>query len=153
MAYESLLAQGIIRPHGLNADEVKQRCLEMSAVMQRHLADAQTADLSIDGQYCNTYTVARIASEIVMLVEGYRSGHTYGAHAAVFAFLAAFPHEGWELQAKLFDEARKKRNTLEYERTGIVTETELDELRAQVKHFLWGVRLWLQADHRDLGLT
>ncbi|MEN6544909.1 MAG: hypothetical protein ABFE07_02615 [Armatimonadia bacterium] len=153
MPYESLLRRDVIRAHGLTVEEISKRIVEMFAVIERHLQDVEATDISVDGRYNNTYGAARVAAEIVMMAEGFRPGRAYGNHAAVFAFLRAFPHEAWQMQARLFDEARKKRNILEYERANIVTQTELDTLRTQVERFLYEMKLWLQADHRELQPT
>lgn len=153
MPYESLLENDVIRLHGLSDAVVGRRILEMSQVLVRHQQDADNSDTSIDGRYNFTYAVARIAAEIVMLAEGYRPGRAWGNHAAVFAFLKTFPDATWQKQAKLFDDARKMRNILEYERANLVTPEDLEELRAQVDRFLYEMKLWLQADHRELQAT
>lgn len=49
-----------------------------------------------------------------------------------------------ETEADQFDDARKKRNRSQYERFGLITETEAKQLIPAASTFLREVKAWLQ---------
>jgi hypothetical protein len=52
--------------------------------------------------------------------------------------------------ADYFDQCRMKRNIGTYDRGGQISESEVEELLAEVKSFRDGVVDWLKRNHSDL---
>ena len=90
------------------------------------------------------YDAVRAAAEAVMAAEGYRPASGEGQHAAAFEFLEETEGGRWAEEAREFDRARKKRNVSQYERFGMITETQANELRASARMFVHEIREWLQ---------
>ncbi len=50
----------------------------------------------------------------------------------------------------LFDQFRKKRNISDYERAGMVSDQEADEMYALAKNLYEQIQVWLKTEHPDL---
>jgi len=152
MSYNDLLAAKAIRSHGLPPNGLRGAALEMLSLVERHLADSEADVISCDARHNLAYAAARVAAEVVMFTEGFRPDRGAGSHAVVFAFLREVEGGRWRTEAVYFDRARKKRNLSEYEKTGLVTELEADELREQARTFSDQVREWVRQRHPDWPL-
>lgn len=150
MPYEDLLSGGVIRPHRLNDEEMRVRIEEMLALAERDLGYGEAGGLPSDLHYICAYEAARTAGQTIMLAEGFRPGKAEGNHLAVFHFLQRVDRGRWRDEARLFDQAREKRNTLQYVRPGVATEADVRELAARAHAFLSDVLDWLHLPHPDL---
>jgi len=140
MPYERLLSEGRIRPHTFSQRDIEGYV----AAAEARLRDAGAAGLSADGQYMFAYDAVRSAAQAVMAGEGYRTTQQTGHHAAVLEFLREVDGGHWSTEADLFDDARKKRNRSQYERFGLITETEAKQLLAAANTFVRDVKASLQ---------
>jgi len=142
MPYGELLDDGRIRPH-----RFRRRDLEgYMALAESRLPDADLAGMSTDVKYMLAYDAIHSAARAVMAAEGYRATHQPGGHhAAMFEFLERVADGRWQPQAEQFDDARKKRNKAAYERFGLVSDTEAEQLLEAARVFLAEVRDWLQS--------
>jgi uncharacterized protein (UPF0332 family) len=144
MSYASLLSEGRIRAQTFAPRELERFVLAAEA----KLGDAGIEGHTDDTTFVLAYDAVRTAAEAVMAAEGYRPTSGEGQHAAVFEFLEETESGRWADDAREFDRARKKRNVSQYERFGLITETQADELRASARVFVGEVRDWL--DERGL---
>jgi uncharacterized protein (UPF0332 family) len=99
---------------------------------------------SDDTTFTLAYDAVRAAAEAVMAAEGYRLKSGEGQHAAAFEFLEEAVGGRWEGEAVRFDHARQKRNVSQYDRFGLITKTEADDLVADAASFVGEVEEWLQ---------
>ena len=150
MSYSRLLQQRLIRSHGLTPAEVKQRIGELWQAYERAIGDAWLEEQSPDGRFQDAYTAVRMVAEIVMLAEGYRPASGPGQHRAVFEFLGLVPSEDWSKEASYFQDCRRKRNVITYERTGVVTASEVETLIREAERFAAEAKAWLEREHREL---
>ncbi|MGD9518091.1 MAG: hypothetical protein AB7W28_01120 [Armatimonadota bacterium] len=153
MSYERLLAQGSIREHKLTAEEVRVRVEELREAAEQALGDAQVEEQSVDGRYQDAYAAARFLAEVVMTAEGYRPSSRPGQHRTMFEFLAVANSGGWRDEASYFQECRKQRNLVAYERVGAVSLSQVEELISEARAFEASVISWLKEAHPELGLA
>lgn len=139
MTYDDLLRDERIRRHGVTGDDI----VDSLTIAQARLGDAGTEGLSADGRFIFAYDAVRAAAEAVMAAEGFRPVAGVGHHEAVFAFLAAAADGRWARSARVFDQARVKRNAAEYDEWGLVTQTEADDLLRAAREFVAEVARWV----------
>jgi len=150
MSYESLQHDGIIRRHRFDQDELRVNVEEMLALVAQDLGDAKGSGISLDAHYGFAYNAARVAAEILMLAEGFWPGKAIGNHAAVFMFLGDMEAGDWADEAEFFDDAREKRNVMQYRRAGVATQAEVHEVADAAMRFVSRVRDWLTKHHPEL---
>ncbi|MEA3403368.1 MAG: HEPN domain-containing protein [Armatimonadota bacterium] len=145
MPYEDLLEAGRIRRHRSTADQL----IAHLDIAHTRLEDASVEGMSAEGTFLFAYDAARAAAEAVMAVEGYRAASGAGRHEIVFEFLRRAERSRWADLAVELDEAREKRNYAEYERAGLITRTEADDLLRRAREFVNEVARWLH--ERGIG--
>ena len=125
-----------------------QEIADLLGVADRDVRDAAVKDLSEDSQLAIGYNAALQCATTALAACGYRAardahhyrviqslGHTIGAEANLVAQLDAF---------------RKKRNVGDYERAGLVSETEAREMLALARTLRKRVEGWLRKNHSHL---
>ena len=145
MSFQRLLSEGRMRPHRTSAKEVA----ELLEVADRDLADAAVLQLSADRRFATGYNAALALATIALHAGGYRAtgvGHHWVTYQALSDIM------GPEQQARqdYFDHCRGRRNTADYDRAGVVAESEVRELLAEVTAFRREVLDWLRAEHPTL---
>ena len=125
-----------------------QEIADLLGVADRDLRDGVVKDLSEDWRLAIGYNAALQCATTALAACGYRASrdtyhyrviqslaHTIGANANLIAQLDAF---------------RKKRNIGDYERAGLVSETEAREMLALARTLRKYVEEWLQQNHSHL---
>ena len=140
MPYSSLLSEGRISVQTFAPQELET----LMAIAEAKLGDAGVEGHTDDTTFTLAYDAVRAAAEAVMAAEGFRSVSGEGQHAAVFEFLGEVEDGCWVEEAREFDRARKKRNVSQYERFGMITETQAADICASALMFVSEVREWLR---------
>ncbi len=144
MPYDQLLQQRRLKPYKARLEEVKQ----LLGLAERDLA---TAERNLrddpDWAYSIAYNAVLQASRALMLAKGFRPR---GAeqHATVVQFVeeAVGKAEGFDIV--LFDQMRRKRHRVIYEKRGLVSEQEAEQGVAFAKRFVEGMRLLITKQKR-----
>ncbi len=147
MTLQSWLLNGWLQPHTTSRNEVA----DLFAVVERDLADCRAAGLSADWRLNIAYNAALQAATIALAAAGYRVArdahhyriiqslvHTIAAPAALIA---------------QFDQFRKKRNLGGYERAGVVSDQEAEEMFLLAKKIRDEVAAWLRKTYPELMET
>lgn len=126
----------------------RQEIADLLAVADRDLADCQAEGLSPDWRLSIAYNAALQAATAALAVTGYRAArgehhfraiqslsHTIGADAGTVA---------------QFDAFRKKRNIGGYERAGLVSNTEADEMVDLARRLRRDAEEWIRKEHPSL---
>ncbi|MBC2595984.1 hypothetical protein H5P28_17090 [Ruficoccus amylovorans] len=114
---------GWLRPHATN----RQQIADLLAIVERDLADAQTARLSSDWQFGIAYNAALKLCTILLYAEGYRP-EMYLAHHRTLQALQLVLGTDRKDDAGYLDSCRSKRNTVEYDVAGRTSPEETKEL-------------------------
>ncbi|MHB1034421.1 MAG: hypothetical protein ACYC35_05860 [Pirellulales bacterium] len=117
-------------------------------MVDRDLADSQTAGLSPDWRLNIAYNAAMQAATAALAAAGYRAARD-SHHHRVIQSLAETISADPDLIAEL-DLFRKKRNIGGYERAGMVSDHEAARMQALARRLRDEVRSWLRARHPEL---
>ena len=135
---------GWVVEHKTTPEEIR----DLFAVSERDLKDSEVAGISPDTQLGLAYNAALQVCAAALAAAGYRasrdrkhyvtlqsSAHTIGADAKLVGRLDAF---------------RKKRNVGDYERVGLTSSKEANELREIAKDLRDRVRSWIEKSRPEL---
>jgi hypothetical protein len=117
-------------------------------VIERDLADCRTPGLSADWRLNIAYNAALQAATAALAAQGYRAGreaHHYRVIQSLELTIGADPQTVTELDA-----FRKKRNIGGYERAGVTSDQEAEEMINLAEMLRQSVVDWLQVNHPDL---
>jgi hypothetical protein len=145
MNFKKWLTEERLRTHKTSKEEV-QGLLEIA---KRDLIDASVQDLSTDRRFLIAYEGALTMATIPLYCAGYET-YGRGHHWLTFRILPEVMGEIYSGLADYFDQCRTKRNVGTYDRGGQISESELDELLAEVKSFYENVIDWLKSNHTNL---
>ncbi len=143
MSLEDWLNEGRLRQHKTSKNEINQ----LLAVFTRDMADAQSNAISIDRRFAIAYNAALTVSVAALAVSGYRAtgeGHHYWVIQSL-AFTLQLDAETIEE----FNRFRRKRNTIDYERIGAVSEREVSEMLELARSIQGKLNIWLKENHPD----
>ncbi len=146
MSLKDLLADGRIRSHSTSAREVA----DLMRVVDRDLVDAAVAQISTDRRFATAYNAALQLATIVLHAAGYRTAAS-GHHWATFHVLPEIMGSQTQSRADYLDYCRAKRNVSDYDRAGEISDSELQELIAEVLAFRRDLLAWLRGHHPALA--
>jgi hypothetical protein len=118
------------------------------AVFERDIVDAQSNTISIDRRFATAYNAALMISVAALAASGYRAageGHHYWTIQSL-AFTLQLDSETIEQ----FNRFRRKRNTSDYERSGLISKKEMLEMLELAKSLRIILENWLRKNHPDL---
>jgi hypothetical protein len=125
-----------------------QEIADLLGVADRDLRDGAVKDLSEDWRLAIAYNAALQCATTALAACGYRASRD-AYHYRVIQSLAHTIGEDATLIAQL-DTFRKKRNIGDYERAGLVSDTEAQEMLALARTLRTRVEEWLRQNHSHL---
>lgn len=125
-----------------------QEIADLLRVADRDLADCQAEDLSPDWHLSIAYNAALQLATAALAASGYRSARQ-AHHDRVLQSLDLTLGADKGLLRRL-DQFWKKRNLSDYERAGLVSEQEAEEMEALAQGLRKKVEAWLKANHPRL---
>jgi len=141
------LEDGWLTEHQTSPQEIA----DLLTVAERDLNDcraAKTARLSPDWQLSIAYNAALQAAIAALAASGYRAkkeGHHYRVIQSLAYTIKAEP-----ALIKQLDKFRQKRNISDYERSGMVSEQEAEEMLTLAENLRARVIEWLHTNHSEL---
>lgn len=108
---------------------------DLSKLIDRDIKDAQVASLSADRRFAIAYNAALNLANYVIRKNGYRVAARVGHHRITFLVAEKILGRSAKKHIDYFDVCRRKRNKVEYDLTGVVTDGEVAELIEQVTLF------------------
>ncbi len=144
MSLPDWLNEGRLRQHKTSKSEINQ----LLAVFARDMADAQSNAISIDRRFATAYNAALTVATAALAASGYRAageGHHYWVIQSL-AFTLQLDAETIEE----FNRFRRKRNTIDYERIGTVSEREVTEMLELAGNIRGKLETWLRQNYPDL---
>ena len=135
---------GWLKTHRTSWEEISH----LLDIVERDLNDAGR-DISTDWRFGISYNAALKLCRMLLSAEGYRPSHDLQHHRRLAA-LPVILGDTQKADAEYLDDCRKKRNILEYDYVGGVSESDADELIKFVKEFRGEVIAWLKEKHPEL---
>ena len=148
MSWQTLTAAQKIRPHSTSKRELD----DLRAVVERDLADAAIGGLSADRRFATAYNAALQTATMAVACAGYRTSGL-GHHQATFEAAELALGASSAAFTVYFDTCRRKRNTVDYDRAHVATETEAIEILKQAKDFLQFTETWILHNYPLLKKT
>jgi uncharacterized protein (UPF0332 family) len=143
MSLQKWLEYGWLRPHKSGKKEIS----DLLRIIDRDLQDA-AGNISSYWRFGIAYNAALKLCTILLYAEGYRPEKALQHYRAIQSLpLVLGSHH--EPDAKYLDTCRNKRNVVEYDYVGGITEEDVDELIAFVKELREEVIQWLTERHSD----
>ena len=108
---------------------------DLLQLVERDLKDSKIDALSPDRRFATAYGAAMNLANYVIRREGYRVAAKAGHHKITFEIAGTLLGQKATQFIKYFDLCRRKRNKVDYDRTDVVSETQVDELIKAVEKF------------------
>ena len=135
---------GWVRKHKTSKKEISS----LFSIVDRSLKDA-AGDISADSRFAIAYNAALQLCMILLYAEGYQPKRTRKHYYAIQALPLVLGKER-KKDAKYLDTCRSKRNIIEYDHAGSVTEEDVNELIDYVQELQRDVVDWLNQSHSEL---
>ena len=145
MSLEDWLTDKLIETHRPSAHEIAN----LLRICDRDLEKVQITELGPDWRLSIAHNAALQAATAALAAAGYRA-RKEGQHYRVIQSLA-FTISTDTTIIKQLDKFRHKRNISDYERAGLVTEQEAEEMVALAKQLRDDVEQWLRIHHSELA--
>jgi hypothetical protein len=116
--------------------------------VDRDLVEAARAS-SHDWHFGIAYNAALKLCAMLLHAEGYRAANTLQHHRTIMA-MPVILGSSRSADADYLDKCRRKRNELEYERAGVVSESEATELVEFCRELRTSVLDWMKKAHPPL---
>ena len=145
MTLEQWVSNRWLRRH----EPTKQETSDLLSLAERDLNDCLSPGLSPDWKLSIAYNAALQAAAAALAASGYRVRQGESHHYRTIQSLAHSIGAESTLVAKL-DAFRKKRNEIGYERAGVVSAQEADEMVELAQELKERVEDWLQQEHPEL---
>ncbi len=137
-------ANGWLKKHKTSKKEIDSLLL----IVERDLKDACQGSISLDWRFGIAYNAALKLCTILLYAEGYRPAHGL-QHYRTIAALPLILGEQKKKEADYLEGCRRKRNEVEYDCAGGVSEMEADELADFVGDLKVEVEDWLKKYHPE----
>jgi hypothetical protein len=145
MTLTKWLENGWLRRHQTSREEIA--CL--LGIVDRDMADA-TSTISTDWRFGIAYNAALKLCTILLYAEGYQAERALQHYRTIMALhLILGPQRNKD--AEYLNACRAKRNLVEYDRVGGVTDQDADELIGFVRELKEEVISWLKKNHPSLA--
>ncbi len=106
--------------------------------------------LSLDRRFATAYSAVLQLATIVLAASGLRVTAQRGHHAVTWQALPELMGDDVGDTAVYFDSCRTLRNRSDYDRVGVVSEAEVEELLRETEAFRSQVIDWLSREHPRL---
>jgi hypothetical protein len=118
------------------------------AIADRDIAASQTSNLVADWRFAIAYNAILQLGVAALAAAGYRAERA-NQHYRVIQSLSLTLQCDVATLRKL-DAFRRKRNLADYERAGLVSESEVQEAIAAARHLRQQVEAWVRSEHPHL---
>ena len=144
MTLKQWAVNGWLKGHATSPQEIGN----LLAIVERDLQDA-AGDISSDWRFGIAYNAALKLATILLYAEGYRPERTLQHYRTIQA-IPLILGKSRKQDADYLDSCRNRRNVVEYDYVGGVTNEDADELIEFVREFREMVIGWLRSEHPGL---
>jgi hypothetical protein len=135
---------GWLQRHKTSPNEIR----DLLAVVDRDLADSIAEGLSADWRMNIAYNAALQAATAALAAAGYRASRDQHHYRVIQSLRDTLGADASTVNT--FDTFRKKRNTAEYDRAGMVSEADAEAMRRLAERLKTDVVRWLKKNHSEL---
>jgi len=143
MSLEDWLRSGWLQRNSPTLPQIQM----LLQIVDRELADAQASGLSPDGKFQHAYDAALQLSMVALLASGYQVPKGFGHHKRGIDSLRHTLGANWSDKADHIERCSRLRGRATYERIGVVSDDDADDLLNTAKQLRADVIVWLKAQH------
>ena len=143
MSFQTWVEYGWLKAHQSSPEEIGN----LFGIIDRDLKDCEVPGLSADARLERAYNAALQCATVALFASGYRAS-SRDNHYKVIESLEMTLQDS-EIKQKL-DRFRAKRNKLNYEMAGAVSDREVEEMVSLARELRPRVRAWLEKNHPAL---
>jgi hypothetical protein len=144
MTLAQWVENGWLQPHKTSRKEIAN----LFGIVNRDLLAAKDS-ITADWQFGIAYNAALKLCTILLYAEGYRPAGAFKHYRPIQALPLILGPER-KADTEYLEDCRKKRNVVEYEYVGAVTDDDVAELMDFVRELKRNVEEWLKRHHSDL---
>jgi hypothetical protein len=144
MTLAQWVENGWLQPHKTSRKEI----VNLFGIVNRDLLAAKDS-ITADWQFGIAYNAALKLCTILLYTEGYRPAGAFKHYRPIQALPLILGPER-KSDTEYLENCRKKRNIVEYEYVGAVTDEDVAELMDFVRELKRTVEEWLRMHHSDL---
>ena len=141
MSLKQWLNNGWLRAHKTSKNEIEN----LMMIVERDLKDAKEG-ISDDWRFGITYNAALKLCTVLLYAEGFKAERTLQHYRTIQALPLILGPERRD-DANYLDTCRSKRNIVEYDYVGAVTENDVNELIEFTEELKRDVYDWLKRQH------
>jgi hypothetical protein len=145
MSLRQWLNNGWLRKHKTSKNEISN----LFTIVDRDLRDAKVS-ISDDWRFGIAYNAALKLCTILLHAEGYEAEKNLQHYRTIQA-ISIILGKDRKKDSEYLETCRTKRNILEYDYIGGITEKDADELIGFATEFKADIAAWLKRHHPDLG--
>jgi len=145
LTLKQLLAQGRLKKHKTSRGEITA----LFKIIKRDISDANIKILSLDRRFSTAYNAVLQTATIILYCKGYRPSG-WGHHYTVFQSIKIILGKDYEELVDYFDSCRIKRNIVDYDIAGKISEKEVKELIYEAKRFYKKIKNWVEKNYPSL---
>lgn len=127
----------------------QQEITDILGIVKRDLADAMLEDLSIDWKFGIAYNAALKLCTIMLYTQGYRPENALAHYRTIMA-IKEIDKGNWEEYAIYLNSCRIKRNTMEYDKSNVITVDDATKLIEFSRRFYEEVKSYLLQNYPQL---
>ncbi len=133
--------------------EIKPSAAEVANLLdlaRREIGDGALEGISSDGRFEHAYTAVHALCQTALHASGYAVVKGGRGHERTLESSRLTLGGQWSDLADYFDQCRRMRHRLIYERSGVTQQQDANELLSAAKQLQAAVKNWLQDNHTDL---
>jgi len=145
MSLDDWYKNGWLKKHQTSREEIGN----LIAIIERDLADCSNEHVSQDWRFAIVYNAARQCCLVALYCSGYRTGRGAGDHYYVIQSLTQTMGTDLTETRDYLDSCRIKRNISDYDKAGVISHHEVEELISATKDLFEKVKIWGRYHHPD----
>jgi uncharacterized protein (UPF0332 family) len=145
MSLENLLQKGKLIEHVTSKQEI-ENVLQM---VDRDIVDSKIPEVSPDRKFAIAYNAVLTLATVILYCKGYRTrGESH--HFVTFQAMKFILGKKYTHLADYFDDCRSKRNMVDYDHAGRISDKDAKELIDEAEKFKETIIVWLQKNYPTL---
>ena len=148
MSLKDFLHEGRLTRHKTSKDEIRS----LMQVVDRDIKDAKVPELSTDRKFATAYNAVLILATVPIYCKGYKTKGE-GHHFFTFQTLKFILDKKYFKLVDYFDDCRTKRNMLDYDHTGRISDKEAKELIIEAESFKKIILQWTKKHYPEYLLV
>lgn len=143
MSLEEWLKSDWLKPHQTSRDEIQK----LFTIIERDLKDCANEHVSEDWRFAIAYNAARQCCTIALYCNGFKVARGQSEHYRVIQSLVFTFGSSYKEMRDYLDACRSKRNVSDYDRAGVISSKEVNELIEAATELFGDLKKWVKTNY------